>query len=722
MISIVAAAVADGVTVSAAPAMELGRGAIVGALIVASAFLAGYAALRRSSIAVCALMLVLGATALEMSWLGFFKTTSAELIILLLGLFAAAALVFLSSTVSAAKYNPVIGGVLFTAALVVGGMGFLNLVGRVDVTPAMRMAVIALGGGAVLLTVSQAFRGDAAARMIFPGVALMAAAPLVGPMVGLESAAFTLAPHGLFTVGVLAASFVAITEAAGIARSHAAMHATDSTAQQQFASGHHYQNAHRRGPARIETNSQLARVLDYAGVGILDWKFDDVEQTEMLPELLGADSSAPFTPDALREFIHEDDLVIFESNIVAPTDGKFDVPIKLFDGRTVRMRGVRASDVDETVLERLVLFVEGAPPHAMPTRDNGVNGAAVQKATAAAIVPAAVGADGARLIDALDNGDIVAAFQPIVELGGKKKIVGYEALARWREQKDGNDEGPETFVRTANAVGKGAELTNLMLEHSAAHLAERIEAGDSKDAFVAINVSWNQMRDKDFPKMVERTVKEYSLPKKSLVIELTEGDAVTDDAEAGRVFKSLRDAGAALAFDDFGAGFSCLSNLRKYDFDFLKVDKSYANDLATGGDGAKIVGALAGLGADLGLKVIVEGIEDKKSADAAMKLGCTYGQGYALGKPVQRARKGEKRISFGSPQKSKGDASEELSLSAEEKIDESSASPNEAVIELDNSEQPAENVVTETIAENAEEIPRSTRKGSSWLWRRSSLR
>ncbi|NNL87800.1 MAG: hypothetical protein HKP25_01910, partial [Marinicaulis sp.] len=106
MISIVAAAVADGVSVSAAPAMELGRGAIVGALIVASAFLAGYAALRRSSIAVCALMLVLGATALEMSWLGFFQTTSAEMIILLLGLFAAAALVFLSTTVSAAKYNP----------------------------------------------------------------------------------------------------------------------------------------------------------------------------------------------------------------------------------------------------------------------------------------------------------------------------------------------------------------------------------------------------------------------------------------------------------------------------------------------------------------------------------------------------------------------------------------------------------------------------------------
>ncbi|NNL90575.1 MAG: EAL domain-containing protein, partial [Marinicaulis sp.] len=621
-----------------------------------------------------------------------------------------------------AKFNPVIGGVLFTAALVVGGMGFLNLVGRVDVTPAMRMAVIALGGGAVLLTVSQAFRGDAAARMIFPGVALMAAAPLVGPMVGVDAAAFTLAPHGLFTVGVLAASFVAITEAAGIARSHATMHAMDGTGEQHFASSHHFQNSHRKGPARIETNSQLARVLDYAGVGILDWNFDDVEQTEMLPELLGADSSAPFTPEALREFIHEDDLAAFESNIVAPTDGKFDVPIKLFDGRTVRMRGVRASDVDETVLERLVLFVEGAPSHAMPTKNNGVDGATVQKATAAAIVPASIGADGARFIDALDNGDIVAAFQPIVELGGKKQIVGYEALARWRDQKDGNDEGPETFVRTANAVGKGAELTNLMLAQSAAHLAERIEAGESKDAFVAMNVSWNQMRDKDFAKMVARTIKEYSLPKKSMVIELTEGDAVTDDVEASRVFKSLRDAGAALAFDDFGAGFSCLSNLRKYDFDFLKVDKSYANDLASGGDGAKIVGALAGLGNDLGLKVIVEGIENKKSADAALKLGCTYGQGYALGKPIQQSCKKENKILFGRRAKANIDNSETLALRAEEKIDEISQNMDEAVIELSNPEPPNDDVVTETIAENSDEAAHASRKGSSWLWRRSGLR
>lgn len=102
---------------------DLARGAIAGSFIAAAAFLAGYAAIRRSGLAVCALLMVLGAGALQFSWLGFLPAASPQVIVLIQALFAAAAIVFLSGSIGAARYNHVLGGVMFVAALVIGGMG-----------------------------------------------------------------------------------------------------------------------------------------------------------------------------------------------------------------------------------------------------------------------------------------------------------------------------------------------------------------------------------------------------------------------------------------------------------------------------------------------------------------------------------------------------------------------------------------------------------------------
>ena len=101
-------------------------------------------------------------------------------------------------------------------------------------------------------------------------------------------------------------------------------------------------------------------------------------------------------------------------------------------------------------------------------------------------------------------------------------------------------------------------------------------------------------------------------------------------------FKKLRAAGASLAYDDFGAGFSSLSNLHKYDFDYLKIDKSFIDDIVANGGKKKIVGALARLGRDFGMTVIAEGIESADAAETAKAIGCRMGQGYHLGQPEVR--------------------------------------------------------------------------------------
>ncbi len=725
IIGILAAGFSDGVA-AAAPAVELGRGAIAGAFIVAAAFLAGYAAIRRSGLAVCALVMVAGAAALEFSWLGFFSAMSPEVTVFILGLFAAAAIAFLSSTVGAAKYNPLLGGVMFTAALIIAGMGVINFVDRVDLTAIMRWSVFGVGGFALILAITQAIRGDAGARLILPGVAIAMVAPFIGSLSGGAATIGALAPHALFTLGVLAASIVSLTEAGAAPFSAPAKQAA-APMQIFAASGHDelHEAASHAGSnderADIVLDSSLAQVLDYSGVAIWDWSPTYVDQTESLPQLLGADSAAPFTPEALANFIDKKDAQRFQDEVVAPIDGPFDVALKLYDGRKVRMRGARAANEDSGKLTRIVAFIETASPVFKPTANNFVNDKTLREATAAAIVPAAVGALASKVSAALAKGDIVAAFQPIVALDDRK-VVGYEALARWRGE-DGA-EGPETFVRAADQAGKGAQLAGVMLENAAAFLAEKLKADKRSKLFVAMNVSWGQMRDPGFVETVSAAISKYALPKDALVLELTEGDAVSDADNAGRVFSALKKAGAALAFDDFGAGFSCLTNLRKYDFDYLKIDKSFAGDLETGGDGSKIAASLGGLGKQLGLKVIVEGIETKNAAKAAAKLGLDLAQGYAFGMPEEASPVAEPAVEMKAEEPTPEPKAVETSLKEEQPetgavlAEKAEAAGDIKPDEAANSD--IELTASDLAAEEAVAAP--AKQGASWLWRRSTIR
>jgi len=645
MIGIMSLGLVDGAMLSAAPTFELGRGAIAGAFIVAAAFLAGCVAIRRSGLALCALIMVLAAGALEFSWLGLFSALPAKASVFVLGLFIAAVIVFLSASISGSRRSAVLSGVMFAAALAIAGLGLINFVDRINVTPLMRWAAMGVGGlgGAVVLV--RALSGDYTARLIMPGLVLAAIAPAVGPLGFVGGESFALLPHALFSLGILGASFVALADGAAsgpirhVSPELDVVQSFDASDEADVAFAKASEKR-RRERAEIVLDSQLARVLDYSGVAVWDWSPTLVDQTETLAELLGADSNAPFTPEALRNFIHKEDIARFESEVVAPIDGPFDVALKLYDGRKVRMRGARAADEERGALERLVAFIETASPIFRPSA-KGVDGAAVQKATAAAIVPPAASRVVRNMAEALDNGDIVAAFQPIVALKDEK-IVGYEALARWPNQGASAGESPETFAKAADIAGKGGALAKTMLDQAAAFLAEKQKSDKRKHLFVAMNATWTQMRDAGFVDLVRKAIATYGLPKNALVLELTEGDAVTDDDEAGRVFTALKAAGAALAFDDFGAGFSCLANLRKYDFDYLKIDKSFADDLDSKGDGAKIVGSLASLGKDLGLKVIVEGVETRSAAKMASSLGCAYGQGFALGAPEETPRENVK--------------------------------------------------------------------------------
>jgi len=615
---------------------DLVRGAIGGAFVIGVAFLAGSAVFRRSSASVCALLMVLAAAALEFSWLGLFNLPSLEMMVMLQGIFAASVLIYLSSTVGAAKHNPLLGGLMFAGALTFVGLGFINFLGRTaDASGMMRAGLLAVGAFSIGLAILQSIRGDQVARMLLPGALIAMAAPMTGDLYG--SGALSLTPHALFTFGILTASLVALTEG-GVNRMADVGFVDMQPAMLQGASE---QSADEK--MRVSEN-QLAQVLDYSGVAVWDWSESEAHQSESFASLFDADPVIRITPTRLRDHVDSKDLARFENEVFGSKqgDGSFDVTLKLQNKETVRLRGARAVDQNGE-LERLVVFAEKAS-NASPTLWNAAKPAAVASTAAIGAVKMQNKIKPSLTADiskALEKKHLEAAFQPIVSLDDQS-VQGYEALLRPTGDAVGFENlSTEEIVAAAEAQAKGGALASMMLSSSAGFLANKIKERKRKDLFVAFNVSFAQLRGGGFVEAVSKEIKDKSLPEKSLVIELTESEAVTDDKTAKAIFAKLKNAGAALAFDDFGAGFSSLSNLHKFSFDYLKVDKSFVEKISEDADASKIVTALARLGSDLGMTVIAEGLSSKSLAEAALESGCSLGQGYAFGEAVPLKSKTE---------------------------------------------------------------------------------
>jgi len=648
---------------SYAPSSELARGAIIGAMLISAAFLAGVAVLRSSAAAFSGFVMVATAGTLLVFWLGLAGGPGPALSPLLQGIFAASALIFLTATVPLASENKLLGGALFAGALSIVGIATLNLVLVGEATHLQRMGLYGAGLATLVIAGIDAFRGDNGARLILPGAVLALAAPLFFGFGG-GTGPFALAPQALFAAGVLLASLVALLNPAA-ARAFNSL-AGDSAVQRFDGERHHGRRQADSAPRHSATVSenQLAQVLDYSGIAVWDWSRASNHQTASFGELMGADCDGLFTPEAIREFIHPEERARFEHLVFGPTegDGGFDEVIKLVGGTAVRMRGARAVARDGD-LERIVVFLERSDCVAQheAVKPDALKLAAVSLTGAATSFPPAerchdvasphhhhdhehehpskfglaavnLAPEAAPLVRAIDEGDVIAAFQPIISFENGK-VCGAEALLRIK--RDGvivEGESVEDFLRKAAVAGKGRAVAATMLKQAAAHASDRIKAGN-KNYFASVNITASQLLSDGFLNDVRAAINDYGLPPRALVIELTEAERLVESPESARAIKAIRATGAALAYDDFGAGFSSLSNLHKYEFDYLKIDRSFLDDIARNGGKKKIASALAKLGREFDMTVIAEGIESESTAKIAKAIGCRMGQGFHFGQP-----------------------------------------------------------------------------------------
>jgi EAL domain-containing protein (putative c-di-GMP-specific phosphodiesterase class I) len=128
------------------------------------------------------------------------------------------------------------------------------------------------------------------------------------------------------------------------------------------------------------------------------------------------------------------------------------------------------------------------------------------------------------------------------------------------------------------------------------------------------------------------------LPGESIVIEITEKLIMDAMASVGEKLLRFRDAGVQVALDDFGTGYSSLTYLKKFDIDYIKIDKSFINNLTTNVDDRAVCEAIIMMAHKLGMKVVAEGVETAEQCKLLVDMGCDLGQGYLFSRPLTAER------------------------------------------------------------------------------------
>ena len=236
----------------------------------------------------------------------------------------------------------------------------------------------------------------------------------------------------------------------------------------------------------------------------------------------------------------------------------------------------------------------------------------------------------ADLRTAIDEKVLYVAYQPQVDLDSGR-TVGVEALVRWDHPLRGPI-GPDEFIPLAENSGLIYPLTAFVLDTALRQVAGWREAGH--DLRMAVNLSARHLSDPVLPDLVAGTAAIHGVPLSALVLEVTETGILADATRTDVVVRALRERGVAISIDDYGTGNASLGYLKRLEIDELKIDRSFVSDIGTDGHDLIIVRSTIDLALALGLRVVAEGIEDKRTAEALRSFGGVIGQGYHLGRPV----------------------------------------------------------------------------------------
>jgi diguanylate cyclase (GGDEF)-like protein/PAS domain S-box-containing protein len=235
------------------------------------------------------------------------------------------------------------------------------------------------------------------------------------------------------------------------------------------------------------------------------------------------------------------------------------------------------------------------------------------------------------LRSALSANELVTYYQPIVELA-TGNICKAEALLRWQHPTRGLV-SPIEFIPVAEDTGLIIEIGDYVF-HQAAQQAVRWRQC-KPDFQISVNKSPVQFKaNKNSHQAWMEHLASMGLPGEGLVIEITEGLLLDASVPVMHQLQEFHRQGLQIAIDDFGTGYSSLAYLKKFDIDYVKIDRSFTRNLQPGSDDMALCEAIIVMAHKLGLQVVAEGVETEAQRDLLLAAGCDYAQGYLFSRPL----------------------------------------------------------------------------------------
>lgn len=221
-------------------------------------------------------------------------------------------------------------------------------------------------------------------------------------------------------------------------------------------------------------------------------------------------------------------------------------------------------------------------------------------------------------------------YQPIVEVASGR-VMGHEALVRWQHPTEGLV-GPDRFIGHAESSGLIIALGEWVLRTACRQAAAWRRAGAVSK--VSINVSALQLSNGDLAELVADVLQLSGAEPSDIALEVTESAVMADLDRACETLEALRRLGVLISMDDFGTGWSSLSQLTRLPFDAVKIDRSFVRDLLVDARATHLLESIVALGRALRLHVIAEGVETPEQLEHLERLGVGFAQGFLLGRPA----------------------------------------------------------------------------------------
>lgn len=238
-----------------------------------------------------------------------------------------------------------------------------------------------------------------------------------------------------------------------------------------------------------------------------------------------------------------------------------------------------------------------------------------------------------QIKQAVEQNQLLLFLQPKIDFK-TGKVLSAEALVRWMHPERGML-SPDQFIPFAEQTNNISQITHWMINESAKYIAEWQANG--LDVGVAVNISARDLIDIDLPNKIADTLNKHQLYANSISLEITESSIMEDPARALDTVERIARMGIHLSIDDFGTGYSSLAYLKRLPLNELKIDRSFINNIERDHSDEMIVRSTIELGHNLGLKVVAEGIETKHVWNMLKTMGCDFGQGYLMSKPMPAA-------------------------------------------------------------------------------------